>query len=87
MTVQELINKLNKIEDKTQLVLMSKDEEGNDFKELETIEINYLTKRYGYSYELYDIEEIINELTEEGYKETNIEEELKSYAKCICLWP
>lgn len=38
MTVQELIDELNKIEDKSLLVVQSRDEEGNGFKRTHEVE-------------------------------------------------
>lgn len=40
MTIQDLINKLNAIEDKTRIVILQKDGEGNGFSPLRDIDDN-----------------------------------------------
>ena len=79
MTVQDLIDELEQMIDKSLLVVVSRDEEGNGYNELEVIET-------GYRYEDGEIglSSLTPELKKQGYTNEDI---MEDGSKCIVLYP
>lgn len=73
MTIQELIDSLTKIEDKTQLVVLARDAEGNTFAPLRDVGGEDTQYRGSYSGDVEDRDDI---------------EDMPSDAvACVVLWP
>lgn len=88
MTIQELIDELNEIEDKSKLILISKDEEGNDFKKFSCFSEVFARPEGRRSYEVKEENELIYDLEDEEYSNEEIDEIIqKEYIKCLCFWP
>jgi len=80
MTVKELIERLREI-DQDRIVVMSMDPEGNGFFPLGDLETYAFTKEDGCGE--IGIEELTDELREQGYTE----EDIKEGQPAVCLWP
>lgn len=83
MTVQELINKLNAIEDKTRIVILQKDVEGNGFSPLRGIDDN---STYAAD-NTWSGEVGVQTLTEELIKRGFSEEDQNDGVPCLVLYP
>lgn len=91
MTVQELIDRLNEVEDKSRIVLISSDSEGNSYSELDDMgEMacrNEGETRHGTSYSV-GLEELTPEDEENGYSEEDVyDDEEEGDRPCFVLWP
>jgi hypothetical protein len=76
MTVKDLIDALNTLEDKNQVVVLSKDGEGNDFRELHQFGESLHVKGKWGQVEIYDREPDTDDFkAPHGAK------------PCIVLWP
>jgi len=79
MTVQELIEILQGVEDKEREVVVSMDEEGNGFRPVHQIDANSL---FDPTENEVGIETLTPELREQGY----CEEDLGCGTPCIVIW-
>lgn len=78
MKIKQLIKILQK-EDPERIVILSQDEEGNYFSPLTAIETAVYDKK---EHEI-GLEELTEELREQGYSE----EDVKTGTKAVILWP
>lgn len=78
MTVKELIKELKKL-DGNRLVVISSDSEGNSFNEF----YSYSTASYDKGAREIGLEELTEELKNDGYSE----EDVKEGVPCVVLWP
>lgn len=83
MTVQELIDKLEEVEDKNQIVIMSKDAEGNNFSPFAHMSAQAYRSDSTWSGEI-GLEELTPELEEHGYSEGDV---MEDGMPAIVLWP
>ena len=79
MTVNELIRKLESVENKDRIVVLARDEEGNGFQELRDINLDNSSFK--------DAEMGLEHLTPELKKEGYSEEDIINGQSCIVLWP
>jgi hypothetical protein len=82
MTVKELIEQLQQC-DPDDLVVMSKDSEGNGFSKLSDIAFGNDRYSGGYSGEI-GLDHLTEELEQRGYTEDDV---MSDGEKCIVLWP
>lgn len=81
MKIKELIKQLQAFENQNMIVLVSKDEEGNGFGELQDVCLaSYRKEDYGYE---TGIPELTPELEKQGYGP----EDVRGKGRCIVLWP
>ena len=79
MKVKDLIEALQEIEDPEMLVLISKDEEGNGFKELNDIGVCPSSTEGNYNYDVHHPDDI-EEMVTDGYDISHI-------SNRVVLWP
>lgn len=84
MKVYELIEELKKRNSES-IVLISGDEEGNDFGEVVDISNQMMTREFG-EIEIHE-EELTPGLKAQGFTEEDIRTEKDGAKKCIVLWP
>lgn len=86
VTVKELKEILNNVEDDA-IVVLSSDEEGNSFSPLDnSIGINNYEPNENYRGEIYP-RELTEELIEKGWTEADLGEDKEKLLKCITLYP
>lgn len=83
MTVQELIDQLNAIEDKTRIVIMQKDSEGNGYSPLEDMDDNCTYVAESTWHGDVGIEHLTDELRRRGFTE----EDQNGGVPCLVLGP
>ena len=83
MIVQQLIDRLNKVENKDRLVVMSKDSEGNGFSPLYDFgEEAYAAETTWYGY--VGLEKLTEEDRKKGFSEEDV---IEDGVPALVLWP
>lgn len=82
-TVQELIDELMEVEDKSRLVVMSKDAEGNRFSPYADSSYQAYLADSTWSGEI-GLEKLTPELEEKGYSEEDV---MEDGVPALVLWP
>ncbi len=83
MTVQQLIDRLNGIEDKTRIVILQKDAEGNGFSPLADMDDNCTYAAKSTWHGDVGIERLTDELRRRGFDD----EDVKGGVLCLVLAP
>lgn len=83
MTVQDLINKLLQIEDKSRIVIMQKDGEGNGYSPLRGIDDNATYQADNTWSGEVGIQTLTDELRQHGFTE----EDQRGGVPCLVLYP
>ena len=81
MTVQDLINELEDIEDKSQMMIMSVD--GNYYDPIDQVETGY---RYHDEYREVGLIELTPELEKHGYTDEDLMEDQINTSDCVILY-
>lgn len=83
MNVQELIDILQEVEDKSRIVVMSKDAEGNSFSPFAAMSTGAYLADSTWSGEI-GLEELTPELEERGYSDEDV---IENGNPALVLWP